>query len=186
MMKPSTQYGSHDSMAATASTVMQMFLFLSSHTAITHSAWCVGWQWSSMGATQTIINIVTKALLQMKKKNKNKNVRAQTRVFVTTSIHSLNTCNRDDKTLESNDLYTLLFVFPSNMEKKTLCNCCYTSGYYSMEAAFYTNWWCCNKWALMTSSPPLFSKDFTRVQSCQSKPPVVKYTITRKRSMNIN
>lgn len=70
MMKPSTQYGSHDSMAATTSTVMQMFLFLSSHTAITHSSWCVGWQWSSMGATQTIINIVTKALLQMKKKNK--------------------------------------------------------------------------------------------------------------------
>lgn len=120
MMKPSTQYGSHDSMAATASTVMQMFLFLSSHTAITHSSWCVGWQWSSMGATQTIINIVTKALLQMKKKKK-KNVRAQTRVFVTTSIHPLNTCNRDDKTLESNDLYTLLFVFPSNMEKKKRC-----------------------------------------------------------------
>lgn len=145
MRKPSAQYVSHDSMAATASRVMQMFLFLSSHTARTHSSWCVGWQWSSMGATRTMINTVTKAPIQMGEKKEK--VQAQTTVFVTTSIRTLNTCNCDDKTLESNYLYTLSFVLPLNINKKLLCNLYYTSTRYLMEAAFYTNWLCCNKWA---------------------------------------
>lgn len=184
MMKPSTQYGSHDSMAATASTVMQMFLFLSSHTAITHSSWCVGWQWSSMGATQTIINIVTKALLQMKKKNKMCGHRQECLLQLRFILLILATVMTRHWNLM---ICTHFYLFsPQTWKKKTLCNDYYTSSHYSMEAAFYTNWWCCNKWALMASSPPLFSKDFTRVQSCQSKPPVVKYTMTRKRSMNIN
>lgn len=96
---------------------MQTLLFFPSHTSITHSPWCVGWQWSSMGATQTIIKHCNKSTTSNEEQKC-----VGTGKSVTTSTHSLNTCNRDEKTLKSNDLYIFSFVFSQTWKKRMLCN----------------------------------------------------------------